>query len=71
MFPTSQSEWEPHCFESTGERFGGLKVGNGGVWIASGHGPWGISLSLGTGLVVSELVEGRKTSADILHLGLR
>lgn len=50
---------------------GGLKDGNGGVWIASGHGPWGISLSLGTGLVVSELVEGRKTSADILHLGLR
>jgi glycine/D-amino acid oxidase-like deaminating enzyme len=49
---------------------GGLKVGDGGVWIASGHGPWGISLSLGTGLVVSELVEGRKPSADISNLGL-
>jgi glycine/D-amino acid oxidase-like deaminating enzyme len=49
---------------------GGLKVGNGGVWIGSGHGPWGISLSLGTGLVLSELIEGKQTSADISHLGL-
>ncbi|KAK5062681.1 hypothetical protein LTR84_004754 [Exophiala bonariae] len=52
-------------------QLGDLKVGDGGVWIASGHGPWGISLSLGTGLVVSELVEGRKPSADLSHLGLR
>lgn len=50
---------------------GGLKIDDGGVWIASGHGPWGISLSLGTGLVVSELLQGKQASADISHLGLR
>jgi glycine/D-amino acid oxidase-like deaminating enzyme len=27
----------------------------GGVFIAAGHGPWGISLSLGTGKVMSEI----------------
>ncbi|KAL8715639.1 MAG: hypothetical protein Q9225_006359 [Loekoesia sp. 1 TL-2023] len=41
-----------------------------GVWIAAGHGPWGISLSLGTGLVVSEMVEGREVSAEVGRLGL-
>ena len=46
----------------------GLQVGDGGVWIASGHGPWGVSLSLGTGKVVSELLTGQKTSADIRAL---
>ncbi|MCJ1254874.1 hypothetical protein MMC24_002690 [Lignoscripta atroalba] len=43
---------------------------DGGVWIAAGHGPWGISLSLGTGKCVAEMVEGRKTSADVGGLGL-
>ncbi|KAL8692462.1 MAG: hypothetical protein Q9218_002530 [Villophora microphyllina] len=41
-----------------------------GVWIAAGHGPWGISLSLGTGKVVAEMLDGKETSADVLHLGL-
>ena len=41
-----------------------------GVWIAAGHGPWGISLSLGTGKCVAEMVQGRKTSANINKLGL-
>lgn len=41
----------------------------GGVFVASGHGPWGISLSLGTGLVVSEMLQGKKTSADVSALG--
>ena len=41
-----------------------------GVWVAAGHGPWGISLSLGTGLVVSEMVEGRECSADVRGLRL-
>ena len=44
---------------------------DGGVFVSSGHGPWGISLSLGTGLVTSEMIEGKKTSADIRRLGLR
>jgi len=41
----------------------------GGVYVAAGHGPWGISLSLGTGMVVAELVLGRETSADVKPLG--
>lgn len=43
----------------------------GGVFIATGHGPWGISLSLGTGLVLAELLTGRKPSADISQLSIR
>ncbi|CCL98579.1 uncharacterized protein FIBRA_00580 [Fibroporia radiculosa] len=46
---------------------GGPGVG-GGVFLATGHGPWGISLSLGTGLVVSEMILGRPTSTDIRGL---
>lgn len=44
---------------------------HGGVYIAAGHGPWGISLSLGTGKVVSEMVQGRRTSADVSRLGVQ
>ncbi|EXJ80928.1 hypothetical protein A1O3_07216 [Capronia epimyces CBS 606.96] len=44
---------------------GGVRVGGGGIWVASGHGPWGITLSLGTGLVMSEMLLGKKTSADV------
>ena len=40
------------------------------VFVAAGHGPWGISLSLGTGKVMAELLVGRKTSANISQLGL-
>ncbi len=46
----------------------GLNSGDGGVWMASGHGPWGISLSLGTGKVTSEMLMGQKTSADVRAL---
>lgn len=42
----------------------GVKV-SGGVFVATGHGPWGISLSLGTGHVVSEMVIGREPSVDV------
>ncbi|KAK4466945.1 FAD dependent oxidoreductase [Cladorrhinum samala] len=44
---------------------------DGGVYVASGHGPWGISQSLGTGIVLSEMVAGRATSVDVSGLGLR
>ncbi|KAK7914557.1 hypothetical protein PG985_012260 [Apiospora marii] len=43
----------------------------GGVYLAAGHGPWGISMSLGTGKVMAELVQGRELSADISSLGLK
>lgn len=42
----------------------------GGVFVAAGHGPWGISLSLGTGRVVADMVDGIETSADIRGLSL-
>ena len=44
--------------------------GEQGVWIAAGHGPWGITMSLGTGYVVAEMLEGRETSADVKGLRL-
>ena len=50
------------------KQLGGVR---GKVYVASGHGPWGISLSLGTGLVVSEMVEGKRLSADLSGLQLR
>ncbi|KUJ09838.1 FAD dependent oxidoreductase-like protein superfamily [Mollisia scopiformis] len=42
----------------------------GGVWLAAGHGPWGITNSLGTGKVMSEMIMRKKTSVDISGLGL-
>lgn len=53
----------------------GIAVGtrpgaDGGVYLAAGHGPWGISLSLGTGLVLAEMAQGRAVSADIGNLTL-
>lgn len=48
---------------------GGVRTAaKGGVYIAAGHGPWGISLSLGTGKVVSEMINGQRTSADASEL---
>ncbi|PCH40849.1 FAD dependent oxidoreductase [Wolfiporia cocos MD-104 SS10] len=43
-------------------------VAGGGVYLAVGHGPWGISLCLGTGLVVSEMILQRPTSTDVSGL---
>ena len=48
--------------------------GEGGVFVAAGHGAWGISLSLGTGYVVAGMVSGKKgeeeLGADVGRLGL-
>ncbi|PVI06210.1 FAD dependent oxidoreductase-like protein superfamily [Periconia macrospinosa] len=53
------------------ENLGGLKTqGGGGVFIATGHGAWGISLAPGTGFVLSELIQGRAPSANISALAL-
>ncbi|KAI1496612.1 nucleotide-binding domain-containing protein [Biscogniauxia marginata] len=43
---------------------------DGGVYLAAGHGPWGISMSLGTGKVMTEMVQGRKLSVDVSGLAL-
>lgn len=45
----------------------------GGIYVATGHGPWGITLSLGTGLVVAEMIAGKKGSslnADVSEMKL-
>ncbi|KAF1831335.1 FAD dependent oxidoreductase [Decorospora gaudefroyi] len=55
------------------EELGGVKTrggGSGGVFIAAGHGAWGISHAPGTGLVLAELIEGRPPSAKIEALRL-
>jgi glycine/D-amino acid oxidase-like deaminating enzyme len=55
------------------ERLGAsLKMAKGGgVYVAAGHGPWGISLSLGTGKVMAEMIQSIKTSAVVDGLGMR
>ncbi|KAF2429154.1 nucleotide-binding domain-containing protein [Tothia fuscella] len=42
----------------------------GGVFVSAGHGPWGIAQSLGTGKVLSEMLENQPTSANVDGLGL-
>ena len=44
-------------------------AGEGGVFLAAGHGPWGISLGPGTGKVMAEMMRGQETSADVTDLG--
>ncbi|OJJ08902.1 hypothetical protein ASPVEDRAFT_48031 [Aspergillus versicolor CBS 583.65] len=71
------------CFRPVAERgvpfvgrvddgaLGGLKTTkNGGVFVAAGHGPWGITLAPGTGRVVADLVRGVKPAVDIAGLGV-
>lgn len=56
------------------DRIEDAKLGSaktGGVWLAAGHGPWGISMSLGTGKVMAEMMTGRQTSVDVSGLGFR
>ncbi|KAJ6191049.1 hypothetical protein N7519_001070 [Penicillium mononematosum] len=51
---------------------GGVKANpRGGVFIAAGHGPWGISLCLGTGKVVSEMIKKQKLSVDVSGLAVQ
>lgn len=64
---------EPILCRVADEDLGGIETNpgaDGGVFIAAGHGPWGISHSLGTGKVMAEILEGQETSADVTHLAL-
>ena len=54
-----------------GEGIATLGGAEGGVFLAAGHGPWGISQSLGTGKVMAEMVEGTELSAKIGMLGMQ
>lgn len=51
------------------ERDLGANIRSGSkVWVAGGHGPWGITLSLGTGAVMSDIISGREPRVDISNL---
>ncbi|KAK9474447.1 FAD dependent oxidoreductase [Dipodascopsis tothii] len=43
-------------------------AGLANVYVCAGHGPWGISLSLGTGRVMADIVTGQPVSADVSAL---
>ncbi|KAK0304765.1 hypothetical protein LTR01_007264 [Friedmanniomyces endolithicus] len=56
--------------EALGKGLATAAAPDGGVFVAAGHGPWGISHSLGTGKVMAEMMEGMELSADVRDLGL-
>ena len=56
--------------EDLGSAVSTRKGAEGGVFVATGHGPWGISLSLGTGKVMAEMMQGRQLSCDVGKLGI-
>lgn len=59
--------------EKLGEGWKTRGGAEGGVFVAGGHGPWGISMSLGTGKLLSEMVEGKgkgEMSANVRSLAL-
>lgn len=60
--------WRP--VSARGTPYLGKVPGEPGVWIAAAHGMWGISLSLGTGKVMAEMLQGKKTSVDVSRLAL-
>lgn len=43
---------------------------DGGIFVSAGHGPWGIALSLGSGRVLADLIEGVEPSCNIGGLQL-
>jgi glycine/D-amino acid oxidase-like deaminating enzyme len=61
---------EPIVCKVEEKKMGGVRSRDG-IFVAAGHGPWGISLSLGTGLVMSEMIRGVKTSCKVGRLGIR
>ncbi|KAG9597345.1 FAD dependent oxidoreductase, partial [Aureobasidium melanogenum] len=61
---------EPILCQVEDKKLGGVKC-QGGVFVAAGHGPWGISLSLGTGLIMSEMIRGVKTSCKVGRLRMQ
>lgn len=44
--------------------------GEEGVIVCAGHGPWGISNSLGSGYCVAKMVEGKNMERYVGRLGL-
>ncbi|KAG8530069.1 uncharacterized protein KY384_005551 [Bacidia gigantensis] len=53
-----------------GNKDGSDEGGGEGVFLAAGHGAWGISLSLGTGWCVARMVAGEDMSEYVGRLGI-
>lgn len=60
--------WRP--VSAKGTPYLGKVPGEQGIWIAAAHGKWGISLGLGIGKVMTEMLQGKNTSADVSQLAL-
>ena len=69
------TDWgEPILARIPDDELGGIETRlppDGGVFVCAGHGPWGISLGLGTGRCMAEMLEGGVESADVSGLGMR
>ncbi|KAK4194288.1 FAD dependent oxidoreductase [Triangularia verruculosa] len=63
------TEWGAPIVSRIMEEDLGIAAGAGGVWVAAGHGPWGIAMSLGTGVVMAEMVSENEPSVDVGGLG--
>jgi glycine/D-amino acid oxidase-like deaminating enzyme len=48
----------------------GVYAGQGGVFISSGHGKYSITLGLGSGRLMSQIIIGEPTDIDVSSLGL-
>lgn len=53
---------EPILAKVPDREVGLAEGGSRNVFIAVGHGPWGIALSLGSGIVVAEMLKGIPTA---------
>ena len=53
-----------------GGKGGGEEEEEAGVIVCAGHGPWGISNSLGSGYCVAKMVEGEDVERYVGRLGL-
>jgi len=42
-----------------------------GLWLNTGHGSFGFTLSCGSGRVVADLISGRAPAIELTGLGLR
>ncbi|KAF2262647.1 FAD dependent oxidoreductase [Lojkania enalia] len=56
--------------DKLGQGFKTRPGAEGGVFIAAGHGAWGISQAPGTGFCLAELIEGKEPSANLKALAL-
>jgi len=43
--------------------------GHSGIWVCTGHGKYGVSLAMGSGKLMSQMVLGKKTDLDVSMLG--